>query len=308
MQPKNRISRRNFLAASLALPAAAASTQFLTGCTPKNKDTYKPVTRFGFTTYTWGKDWDIDTLIANCTKAKAFGVELRTSMSYKHGVELDLTPDERKEVRSRFYNSPVDLVSIACGERYDWPDKDKLAEAIENTKAFIKLSRDIGSEGVRVFPNSFHDGIQHEVTIAQIARSMNILGKFAADYGQTIELEAHGSVGTLPNLHSIMQQVNSPNVKIKLNSSTRDTEGAGFAQNFEMVRPYLGNTLHLHNLKSTRFPYQQQMDLLIATGWNGWQLLEASDKVDNRQVALIEQSKIWHQILANSLEIISNRT
>ena len=31
--------------------------------------------QFGFCTYLWGKDWDIPTIIANCTKAKAFGVE-----------------------------------------------------------------------------------------------------------------------------------------------------------------------------------------------------------------------------------------
>jgi len=46
--------------------------------------------RFGFTTYQWGKDWDVPTLIENCSKAGVFGVELRTSQSYAHGVELDL--------------------------------------------------------------------------------------------------------------------------------------------------------------------------------------------------------------------------
>jgi len=301
MNSKDRnISRRNFLTASAAI-AAITSTGLLPGCQPKENKNLKIPTRFGFTTYTWGKDWDIDTLIANCTNAKAYGVELRTSMSYKHGVELELTPSQRTEIKKRFAGSPIDIVSIACGERFDSPNADKLAKSIEQTKAFIKLSHDVGSENLRVFPNDFHKGVEHSVTIAQIARSLNVVGKYAADYGQTVELEAHGSAGEFSTLRAIMQQVTVSNVKLKLNSSIRDTQGQGFAANFKMIKDYLGNTLHLHNLKNAEFPYQQQMDLLVDSGWNGWQMLEASDKVDDRAAALIEQSEIWYQIHARSL-------
>jgi hypothetical protein len=67
------------------------------------------------------------------------------------------------------------------------------------------------------------------------------------------------------------------------------------------VKDLLGDTLHLHNLKDTEFPYQIQMDLLVNMGWSGWQLLEVSDKVQDRLQALIEQRRIWDQLLANSL-------
>ena len=69
--------------------------------------------RFGFTTYQWGKPWDIPTLIRNCVRAEAFGVELRTSQNYAHGVELDLMAKQRREVRLRFVDSPVMLVGLA---------------------------------------------------------------------------------------------------------------------------------------------------------------------------------------------------
>src|SRR5262249_21001392 len=58
------ITRRRFLG-SAAL-AAAAGTASAAGRVSK--------LRFGFTTYQWGADWEIPTLIANCAKAKAFGV------------------------------------------------------------------------------------------------------------------------------------------------------------------------------------------------------------------------------------------
>src|SRR5947209_10708731 len=70
------ITRRRFLgSAALAAGAGRASAA--------GRDSKL---RFGFTTYQWGTDWDIPTLIANCTKAKAFGVELRTTAKYKHVV------------------------------------------------------------------------------------------------------------------------------------------------------------------------------------------------------------------------------
>jgi len=301
---RKKLSRRNFLSHSLCIASGVTAAIGLTSCDSlKTADNKKRAgqTRFGFTTYQWGEDWDIPTLIANCTKAGVFGVELRTSQSYAHGVELELNSQHRDEVRKRFKDSPVELVGIATSERYDWPEKAKLEAAIENTKAFVKLSRDVGGSGVRVFPNSFHDGVPREKTIEQIAKALNIVGVFAADYGQEIRLEAHGNAGELPTIFAIMDQVDQPSVRVKLNSDARDTRGRGFEHNFNLVKNLLGQTLHLHNLKDSEFPYQLQMDLLVKMGWSGWQLLEVSDNVPDRVQALIEQRQIWDRMLANSL-------
>ena len=304
--PYNRkdFSRREFLSRGIRVTTGAVASAALTSCNflgtgPGGKRIAK--TRFGLTTYQWGKDWDIPTLIANCCKAQVFGVELRTSQSYAHGVELELSAQQRGEVKKRFEDSPLTLVGLATSERYDSPEAAKLKAAIENTKAYIKLSRDIGGSGVRVFPNSFHGGVSRRKTIEQISNSLNIVGAFAADYGQQVRLEAHGSAGELPTLRAIMDQVVQPSVRVKLNSDKRDTGGNGFEHNFNLVKDLLGDTLHLHNLKDTGFPYQLQMDLLVKMGWVGWQLLEVSDKVPDRVQALIEQRQIWDKLLVESL-------
>jgi hypothetical protein len=301
---RKKLSRRNFLSNSLYIATGVTAAMGLVSCdslkTAKNKK--RPgQTRFGFTTYQWGKDWDIPALITNCTKAGALGVELRTSLSYAHGVELELNAQQRRQVKKRFNDSPVKLVGIATSERYDWPEQPKLEAAIENTKAYIKLSRDVGGSGVRVFPNSFHNDVPREKTVEQIAGALNIVGEFASDYGQQIRLEAHGSAGELPTIRAIMEKVDPPSVRVKLNSDVRDTKGKGFEYQFNLVKDFLGDTLHLHNLKDTKFPYQLQMDLLVRAGWSGWQLMEASDKVPDRVQALIEQHQIWDRMLANSL-------
>ena len=259
-----------------------------------------PAIRFGLTTYQWGKDWDIPTLIANCQKAEALGVELRTSQSYAHGVELDLDPEQRKDVKKLFDDSPIELVGLATSEGFDSPDPAQLKTAIENAKAFVKLDSDIGGSGIRVFPNSFHNEVPREKTIEQIGRALNVVGAFAADYGQQIRLEAHGTAGELSSLKAIMEHVTEPSVRIKLNCDNRDAAGEGFEHNFNLVKDDLGCTIHAHDFKDESYPYQLMMDLLVKNEWSGWILVENSSKVPDRVAALIEQRQIFEQMLAKS--------
>ncbi len=298
------VSRRRVLANGLKITFGALASSTVCGCRTQPgissgsgaTERRQPRLRFGFTTYQWGKDWDIPTLLANLQRAQVFGTELRTSQSYAHGVELELTPAQRREVRKRFADSAVTLVGIASGERFDSPDAAQLKTAIENAKAYVQLSHDVGASGVRVFPNQFHPDVPREKTIEQIARALNQVGTYAADYGQEVRLEAHGGAGELPTIRAIMDQVTAPAVRVKLNSDERDA--AEFERRFNLVKDHLGHTLHIHNLKDSRFPYQLQTDLLVKAGWDGWALLEVSDRVPDRVQALIEQRRIWEQMVA----------
>jgi xylose isomerase-like TIM barrel protein len=284
------VTRRSFLHTTAGVAGfAGAAAAFKRQC----------LMRFGFTTYQWGKPWTIPEIIANCRQARAFAVELRTSQNYAHGVELELTAAGRREVKLRFIDSPVMLIGLACGERFDSPDAAKLKTAIEQAKAYAKLSHDVGGTGLRVFPNDFHEGVPHEQTVAQIARSLNEVGRYAADYGQQIRLENHGRAGRLTTLRQIMEQVDQSNVRLKLNGDARDSEG--FAESFHQVKQYLGDTLHSHDYADPKFPYQLQTNLLIDAGWDGWCLVENSDQVPDRVEALIAQRKMFEQMVEKSL-------
>lgn len=298
------VSRRKVLVRGLEVGAGVFAVGVLSSCSSlKSGGAGKSGAnvRFGFTTYQWGKDWDIPTVIANCQKAKTFGVELRTSQSYAHGVELDLDAEQRKEVKKQFKDSPIELVGLASRERFDSPNPEELKKAIENAKAFIKLDHDIGGSGVRVFPNSFHKDIPREKTIEQIGKAVNEVGAFAGDYGQEVRLEAHRTAGKLPGLKAIMEHVTEPSVRIKLNCDKRDVEGEGFEHNFNLVKDMLGYTIHGHDFKDEVYPYQLMIDLLVRSKWSGWILIENSSKVPDRVAAIIEQREIFEGMLAKSL-------
>lgn len=250
--------------------------------------------KFGLVTYLWGRDWDLPTLLANCEKSGLPGVELRTT--HKHGVEPSLSAAERAEVKKRFEDSPVKLVGLGSDERLDNPDPAVLEKAIEATKAFVLLSRDVGGSGVKVKPDSFHEGVPREKTIEQIGKSLNLLGAFAADYGQQLRIEAHGQCAPLPIMKQILEVADHPNVGLCWNCNAVDLQGEGLKSNFDLVKERLGATVHVRELNSAGYPYQDFIDLLASINYAGWVLLEAITAPEDRVQALVEQRKIWESM------------
>jgi sugar phosphate isomerase/epimerase len=252
----------------------------------------------GLVTYMWGADWDLPTLIANCEQGNMAGVELRTT--HRHGVEPGLSPAERAEVKKRFDDSPVTLVGPGSNERFDSPDPDALKRAIETTKAFVKLSHDVGGTGVKVKPDSLQKGVDPEATIAQIGEALNAVGKFAGDYGQQIRLETHGSCAPPPIMKRIMDHVTDPNVAICWNSNAVDLEGEGFEHNFDLLKDRFGATVHIRELDRLGYPWQRLVDLLVAMDYRGHLLLECTGKPDDTVAAMAAQARLLREMVSRA--------
>ena len=295
-------TRREFLDQSIRFAAAAGAAGSLALRRASAGEKPGAKMRLGLVTYLWGQDWDIETLIANCEKSGVLGVELRTT--HAHGVEPSLGAKERREVKKRFADTPVEFVGPGTNEQFDDPDPAKLAASIEATKAFAKLAHDCGASGVKVKPNSFHKDVPEEVTIEQIGKSLNVVGAFAADYGQQIRLEVHGKCSPLPVIRKIMHVADHPNVGVCWNSNGEDLEGEGLEHNFNLVKNRFGATVHVRELNVGDYPYQELMNLFVGIDYAGWILLEARTKPDDRVKALIEQREILQKMIAKAQSAI----
>lgn len=235
-------------------------------------------------------------MIANCERTRLSGVELRTT--HRHGIEPSLDGKARDEVRRKFEESAVELVGIGSDERFDHIDPGAVERAIEATKAFVRLSHDAGGSGVKVKPNSFHEGVPHEKTIAQIGKALRTLGEYGDGFGQEIRLEVHGECQKLPTIRAILDAADHDNVRVCWNSNPADLEGDGLESNFRLVRKDFGRTLHVHALHDDKYPYARLVDLLVETDWDGTVLLEASGKPKDPIVALDEQREIFEGFVA----------
>jgi len=288
-------TRRDFIKISGLAGMGLIAANPLMACSRKENSAMK----FGLVTYQWGKDWDLPNLISNCEKAGFQGVELRTH--HAHGVEISLNTSQRSEVKKRFDDSPVTCLGYGSNFEYHNPDPVKLRENIDQTKEYIKLCKDIGATGIKVKPNNLPEGISKEKTIAQIAESFNEIGKFASDFGQTIRVEVHGRLTSeLPNMRDIFEQVRESNVKICWNCNNTDLIPPGLEQNFNMVKKWFGDTVHVRELNIGDYPYQELFNMFTEINYDGWILLEARTEPENRILAMKEQLSVFKSMIFNA--------
>jgi len=255
--------------------------------------------KLGLVTYQWGKDWDLPTLIANCEKTGVLGLELRTE--HAHGVETSLSKKERKEVKKRFADSPVTCVGYGSNFDYHHVDQARVKQNIEGTIEYMKLYKDIGATGIKVKPNGLPEEVSKEKTIAQIAASLNECGKHASDLGQTIRVEVHGKLTQqLPNMKAIFEQVTEKSVTMCWNCNDQDLLPPGLEGNFNSVKKWFGDTVHIRELNVGEYPYQDLMNLFVGIDYEGWILLEARTQPEDRIAALKEQLKIFNKMIGNA--------
>ena len=290
---ENSLSRRDFIQKSVVAGIGVSMMNPLSALSMPETSGIK----FGLVTYQWGKDWDLPTLISNCEKTGFQAVELRTQ--HAHGVETIMSAAKRTEVKKRFADSSVTCVGYGSNFEYHNPDQAKLRENIVQTKEYIKLCKDIGAAGIKVKPNNLPPEVPWEKTIAQIAASLNEVGKFAGDYGLLVRVEVHGSrTQELPNMKAIFDQVTEPNVKICWNSNATDLNPPGLEGNFNLIKQWIGDTVHVRELNLNDYPYQKLFNFFAGIDYNGWILLEASSTPTDKIAAMKEQLAIFNELIA----------
>jgi sugar phosphate isomerase/epimerase len=247
-----RMKRRSFLSTGMAgiagftaAPAPAKDAAVAAAIAPKF--------RLGLVTYELAKNWDIATIIANCSAAGFEAVELRTT--HRHGVEPTLTKEQRLEIRTRFADSPVRLLSLGSMCEFHSADRAEVDRNIEEAKRWCELARDLGCLGVKVRPNGFAKDVPQEKTLAQIGNSLERCGDAARENGVEIWVEVHG-IGTQEpvNMLRILELAGSPHVGICWNSNETDVANGSVADSFQMLRPWLRNC-HINELWRTPSPW-----------------------------------------------------
>ncbi len=289
-------SRREFLSKSAAITTAAIAAPVIGGSVASAAPKQPTKMALGLCTYLWGASWDLPTVIANCEKTGCLGVELRTQ--HKHGVEVSLNAQQRKEVRQRFADSPVEFLGPGCNWQFHDADPAKLKANIEGAKSYLKLSHDCGGSGLKVKPNTLPGGVPVEKTIEQIGKSLNEVAAFGAELGQQVRVEVHGSkTSSLPVIKQIFDVATHPNAAVCWNSNSQDLEGEGLEHNFNLVRKRFGATVHIREMNVGNYPYKELVKLLVQSNYAGWVLLECRTRPKDGVEAMLEQRQIFDEFV-----------
>jgi sugar phosphate isomerase/epimerase len=238
--------------------------------------------QLGIVTYNIAKDWDLPTIVSRLEKLGYEGVELRTT--HAHKVEVNLSKQERDDVRKRFEDSPVELAGLGSAFEYHAADPAVLRKNIDGTKEYVRLAHDVGSPGVKVRPNGVPKGGDLDATLRQIGNALREIGEDAADFGVAIRVEVHGSVTSeLPHFAKIMQYANHPNVYTCWNSNSSDVKNGSIKENFELVSPKV-HEVHLRDLTDETYPWRELFALLQAQKYEGFTLAEIPESSDPERV------------------------
>ncbi len=239
--------------------------------------------QLGIVTYNIAKDWDLPTILERLERLRYGGVELRTT--HAHGVEVELSEQQRADVRKRFEDSPVQLVGLGSTYEFHASDPAEVKRNIEGAKAYVRLAHDVGARGVKVRPNGIPKGDDPETVFKRIADALNIVGQDAHGYGVEIRVEVHGSkTAEWPAFAQIMNQVQNPNVRVCWNSNASDVTAQGtIAPPFKMVADRIG-LVHMRDLTDEAYPWRELFSLLTRAGYDGFTLAEIPESADPERV------------------------
>ncbi|MBX3442486.1 MAG: sugar phosphate isomerase/epimerase [Planctomyces sp.] len=272
--PSEQLSRRRLLQ-SAGLAAAAGTLAPVAARGEVAARPARPAFGLGLVTYNIAKDWDLATTLRICSAVGIEAVELRTT--HRHGVEPDLSPAQRAEVRRQFEDAGV--VCWGCGTTCEFhsPDPAVVRSQIETCLRFIELTRDIGGRGVKVRPNGLPKEVPAEQTLAQIGDALRECGAAAAEAGVEIWLEVHGAETSQPeHCRTMMERCGHPAVGLTWNSNGTDVRDGSVAAAFEMLAPWI-RSCHINDLyrdAAGGYPYRELFRLLRETGYDRYTLIE----------------------------------
>jgi sugar phosphate isomerase/epimerase len=281
----SKASRREILRYGITAGAGAA---LLADRSPaySNQST-KPAAqplKLGLVTYNLAKDWDVPTIIKNCSQTGFQGVELRTE--HAHKVEIALPAADREEVKKRFADSPVKLAQLGGTYEFHSLDPTVVQKNIDGCKQYLQLAHDVGADAAKVRPNGLQvkAGVPVEKTLEQIGKALGQLGPVAADNGVELRVEVHGTgTSRVEYIQKIMEIANHPKVTVNWNSNQTDLEGGTLEENFNRVAKKIRH-VHMRDLFVPEYPWQRLFGLLKGIDFQGYCCAEIPESADPLRV------------------------
>jgi sugar phosphate isomerase/epimerase len=230
--------------------------------------------KLGLVTYNLARDWDLDTTIRMCAEHRFAGVELRTT--HAHGVEVDLSASERRQVRRRFEDAPVELAGLGSAFEYHSPDRDELRRNVDGTKEYAALAADVGAPGIKVRPNGLQvdDGVPEETTLKQIGEALAECAEYAAGLDVQIRLEVHGRDTSDPRrIRRILDFAGHDNALCCWNSNAGEVVDGSIGANFELLADDIA-LVHMRDLCAGDYPWLDLLRRLRGISYAGFCLAE----------------------------------
>lgn len=219
-------------------------------------------------TYNMARRWNL-AKITEVARASGFaGVEFRAEAEHEHGVELERTKPERREIRDRIEDAYLEVACIGTSSRFESPDPAQRQAMIDRTKQYVELAADVGCRRIRVFGNIIPEGVRRDDCVRYVGDSLRTVGEFAGPFGVDVLLEMHGQFNYWGFARTAVEIADHPRIALVYNCDSRDLVGGSAAVTYSQVRAWIR---HVHMHEFTRgYPYSEIFSLLKADGYTGY--------------------------------------
>ncbi len=234
-------------------------------------------------TFNLGKDFALDDLLEVCDRYGYKGVECRAQLNHGHGIELETTPAQRAEIKAKFEAARVNLAGISTGCRFEFLDPAERQEQIDIAKQFIDLAAEVGAPRIRVFGNAFPKGADKDEVVENVGAALREIGEHAEGTGVDCNLEMHGDFYRWQYTLRAVELADHDSIGIVYNCDGRETRWGPISTFIEPVAKYLRH-VHLHDIESPDYPYQDLFRILRNMGYHEYVSLEASPSSDPERV------------------------
>ena len=246
-------------------------------------------------TYQIAKDWDLDTYLRVARETGCAGVEFRVELGYKHGVELERTPEERHGIREKCQEAGIEIACVATGCRFHFPEPEKRAEQVALAKKYVQLAADLGAPRIRVFGNDLPPELEERQVVGFVGDALREVAEFADPPGVDVLLEMHGDFNDWHIARSAVERADHPRVGIIYNCDRRDIVDGSVRECFQGIQHLLRH-VHFHSLLAD-YPYEELLALLKGMGYKGFLSAELPAS-DDPETVMGLTAKLMHQWIA----------
>jgi sugar phosphate isomerase/epimerase len=257
-------------------------------------------------TYNMARNWELPKIVEVARQGGYAGIELRAEARHLHGVELEATPDFRREARERIEDAYLEIACIGLSSRFDTLEVAKRREVVDRTKRYVELAAEVGCRRLRCFGNDMpKTGLDGEGPPARqhvinyVGDALRELAEFAAPYRVDILLEMHGQFNYWNFARPAVEHAGHPLVGIVYNCDNRDLVGGSVAATYNRVR-HLIRHVHMHDF-TRGFPYPELFGLLQRDGYEGYCSSELGTEVPPPEDFLMMYAQLfraWNALAA----------
>lgn len=159
-------------------------------------------------------DWDLETITAAMRRHGYQGLEPRVEWGHACGIEADLSPARRREVRARLEGEELAISCIATGARLAAPDPQERARHVESLMRYIDLAGDLGCPWVRTFGGPRARDQEPAAVVEYVAEGYRPLLAQAEARGVTLLLETHDDWSCAAPVRAVVEQVGHPRLRV----------------------------------------------------------------------------------------------